>query len=541
MPFKYLDEPTTSKFRYLDEEPVEFIDSSQTFARRHPLASNPTFQQYVTRPAAQYRSAVRGAFAGKNPIEELQAGAVAEGEDLVSRAAPFNFRTPVQTFINRVMPFPKTGLDIVDQTALGTVADVGALGAETVANMATNPTEAIAGLFPFSRVGKAVGGAIAASKPGQFIQQVMTKSRRTPLQILKGHATPISSQRLMTLSETELAKLPPAERTVYFQAQANEAMLARQQTAFQLKQRSQQAIQQLQDAKVQAERQLPSVAHASIQRAETKLNQTLLDQSTEYRRLYDAAFAKSVNVPPFTPDEVLSSLYDEFIDDPIAYRRVESLLTNKPFFKDSIEKSVNLSARELATIADELSETVSRAARQKMRAYTPDEVLADKLRHSILNLLEKRGVPIRESKDFWREWVGQRDLALKLQTSSGPRTLIRITRGQDPVRAEHLQQLEALMDESVDTQTKQAFAQLDTLQRQQVLEKAKLAEKQYLLSQRTGVAKGSEIFKKLRVEQQARRNRTIRRAIYGALVTIAAQTTLGKSVLKTGRDILLPK
>src|SRR3990167_8171481 len=134
-------------------------------ATQHPLASLPGWQALVSRPAAQYRGFVRGLTpGGESPLEGFRRGALAEGEELVQRAQPFDIHGPMLNRFNARLPLPKTPLDILTQTLAGIQPSTQGLILETAANVATNPIEALTALLPLSRVGQGVGRGIAASK-----------------------------------------------------------------------------------------------------------------------------------------------------------------------------------------------------------------------------------------------------------------------------------------------------------------------------------------------------------------------------------------
>ena len=243
-----------------------------------------------------------------------------------------------------------------------------------------------------------------------------------------------------------------------------------------------------------------------------------------------------------------------FLEDPEHYRALTNLISRQGLINQE-----EIGARQLLNTADEVYQQVGIGAKNKSRAYTPDEVAAQHLRDILLDLLEQRGIDVSGPKSDWAQWVPIRTLGLKLQTPSGPGQLIRIVTGKDPVRAKHLDRLEILLGEKLDTQTRKVWNQLNSLKQEAIVEQAKqvefhrlmqqedafyrgqqltekrtlaekgIAEKQTLAKQQDVTARAmgeSESARKLRVEQQARHREAITKIIYEGL-KIAALGAVG--------------
>ena len=310
------DAVPASRFTPIDEVP----DDPEDFARQHPLASNRLWETLVSRPAAQYRSAVRGAMTGKNPLEEFKAGAMAQGEELVNRARPFDIRNRIVNAVTNRFPPARNPLEIAGQTVAGTVASGVGMVAEAGVNAATNPIEALGFLLPLSRGGRRVGEAISASRPGQAVGKVLQTDvkdvGRGITSIFKGKP-PVQMADLLKLSEAQVAKLPDLQRSSYLQAKRLEEsqVLARQRQA--VAKQYQVAVNDIKTQQTALGRSAPSVAAQRLEKLRAPFRQLMKDQGDVYTTgINDAiANAEAATGEPlaFTRNEINQEIANKYL------------------------------------------------------------------------------------------------------------------------------------------------------------------------------------------------------------------------------------
>ena len=466
---------------------------------------------------------------------------------------------------------------------------------------------------PARKIGQAAEAVAETmgTKMGQSTRRVTTPVKdafayRTPF----GTKLPQTPEQLRVLSETEGAKLPNLERGEYLtqqtqsmkdlakrtfeaedaamgvaQRQAKEA-LAREHLQVQqdlatkrldFKARLAETQQALNQQRTEVGRSMPQVAANRLESLHTPFRALAKTQNSAYAANLDDALANAEQgggPVTFTLEDLNQHIGNKYlrpkmagspellIEDPIHYQAMTELLSETGIINQS-----EISARQLLNIADRVYQQVGAAAKQGARAYTPREVVSQHLRDMLLDMLEQKGVDIRSVKAEWGQWVPLRNLGLKLQQPSGPRQLISIVKGQDPVRAKQLTQLEALLGESLDTETRKVWGQLDNLKQQKVIEQAKQIEFDRLMAQEQGAYRGqkltkeraltersvaerqgltqrkeyanqvigeSEAARKIRVEQRARHFSNIRKLVYlaGAATLAGTQTPAGKTFLK---------
>lgn len=343
----------------------------------------------------------------------------------------------------------------------------------------------------------------------------------------------IKADELVTLSEEAVAKLPELERSTYRQLKNLEVSKQLESQGAALRKQFGEVMQAIKQEKAQLGKSAPSVAAKRLEQLNEPFRKLQHDQSTLHTEMLDKAFDSTPSYDvPLNREELNKAVADKFLtpgadEDPILYRRMMDILDNELFVNRD-----EISARAVHNAAKNL--TPGRAALNKSRAFTPDEVVGSKLRDVLMERLRAHDVDLGSANKTWADWVPVRDLGLKLQTPSGPGQLIRIVKGKDPVRAKHLESLEVLLGEKLDKETKGVFDQLDTLKQQEIIEQAKLAERNRLLSQRYDLAKKSAAESKLNIEQMARHRDLIRKLVFYAASGAAAGLGL-RGALQLGR------
>lgn len=418
-----------------------------------------------------------------------------------------------------------------------------------------SPVDALLTVLGVSPAGRRAGQAIAASKPGQAVGQLLRKPRRSPLEILQGifRTKPsLSEAELVTMGEERLAKLPQLARQTARQLRTQQVsqVLASDRQALQIQ--YQHTLDTIRAEKIRLGRSAPSVAAKRLETLEEPFRKLQKKQNIAYSegmnaRLADAEQPSGQPIA-FTREEINEAIANQYLkpqvagesplvlEDPTEYRELLSLFSGEDFVNQQ-----EISARSILNKIESLSQSIGRAAKEKLRPFTPSEVKAQHLRDLLIDLLDQQGIDISSVKNDWKTWVPLRNLGLKLQTPAGPRQLISIVRGQDPVRAKSLEHLEALLGENLDKETKAVFSQLDALNQQKVLKNATLSEQRRLLSERGGAERKSLTMQKYHVENQALHRARVRKAIFIAGGLLVSQTPVGKTILRTAREVLLPE
>ena len=229
-----------------------------------PLARNPAWQTLVSRPAAQYRGFIRGLAPGsETPLQGLERGALAQGQNLAQRARGFNIQQPmIERYYQSVAEQNPGQSPNIAQIIGGFAPSTAGLFGEMGANIASNPIELASVLAPFTRAGKMATEAIASSGPGQAIGRFMTQ----PI----GRRPPTDIPTLLGKTERQVAKLPPQIRDIFI----------RERRA-QLAQQMQMAGQDITTASHEAKITLNNLNRETLQtmREETtRLKQQLQDQ-----------------------------------------------------------------------------------------------------------------------------------------------------------------------------------------------------------------------------------------------------------------------
>ena len=349
--------------------------------------------------------------------------------------------------------------------------------------------------------------------------------------------TPMGTERLMTLSETQVAKLPPEERQTYLQLRnaADAQEISTKRAA--LQQQYQETLGKIRQDQQVLGKAAPGVASQRLKGLAEPFRALQSAQNRLYKSRINEALADiPENNALFTREDLHGAIANKYLtpgtmpDDPTEYRALLDL-----FDEAEIINANEISAQQVLKMSDDLSRGIGVGARNKSRAYVPNEVISSKLRDVLLDLLESRGANVREAKAEWAQWVPVRNLGLKFQTPSGPSTLMRIIQGRDPIRGEHLAQLESLLGESLQTEVKQVFTQLDGLTQQKVIEGTKQLEAKRLLGERIGFLKDSQIERKLRMDQMARHHDNVRKLIFyfaaGAAGAAGAKGVFGAGTL----------
>lgn len=452
------------------------VEAVQTAAQTQPLgplARQPVWQTLVSRPAAQYRGFIRGVTpGGETPLQGLARGALAQGQELAQRARGFDIQLPaIEQYYQSIAERQPGQYPTLPQVIGGFAPSAAGVFAEMGANIATSPLELATAIAPFSRAGKMATEAVAASRPGQAIGRFLTKELSTA-KFPKG----------LTLTEEQLAKMPPPRRARYLEVQRmrEEKRLGRQIGHFEEQARLRRAqiesraaageeaiTRQQVFGKAQAEAQRETVlsrlsveeqnhiATLDEQRAtvdsmltETAKQKTIAARqpffdtaeahSVEYDRLMRASLttpeAQRARVTMRELQELVETLYPypEDIADARLARNTMQLFTQP--LETTFEPSVILN--EIDSLA------LKRGGYSKLRVYSRRQRVADDLRTGLIDLLEQKGVDFRPAKEYWRPWAKVRDKAIKVirpwedprfPSYSGARELEQVAQNLGPV------------------------------------------------------------------------------------------------------------
>lgn len=356
--------------------------------------------------------------------------------------------------------------------------------------------------LPFNRQ---IGQAANTAKQGGSALLRMVTGRK-----------PLTADQLIKLAPEEVAKLPALERQTYLRLKNLNVSQDLAAKSHALKTEYMRTAQLLKQEQATLGKSAPSVAAKRLEQLGGSFKDLSKEQSDLYDEGIDAAFdaAPAYDVPA-AREELNKAVAAKYLEpggpneDPTEYRRMMDLLNQEEFVNRN-----EISLRSLHNLSKRLSGNIGKGARNKNRSWTPEEVTAQHLRDIVLDLMAKHGVDISAVNKDWANWVPVRDLGLKLQTPAGPGQLIRIVKGKDPVREKHFEQLEAMLGESLDKETRQVFDQLDSIKQKKVIEQSKLVEKQRLLSEQKGLEQKSAAAQKLQLGQMARHRDNIRKIVF---------------------------
>lgn len=389
--------------------------------------------------------------------------------------------------------------------------------------------EPVAALFGLATGPETLLPSMAGIRAGGRGVQVAGQSIR---QFFRGKPG-LTADQLVQLSEQELAKQPSLERVAAFEQRASQLKTQTQQSTAHLARLAEKTQQLLATRTKTTQKGLPRVAAQDLKRLET-IYPTVRDRnSVEYRRLIDNALDAKPSLR-FTKEQITEGITEELLDtDPVLYRAVMEEVDKAPALQRNFDLGVNVAPRDLLETADDLASKVSRAVREKSRAPTSEEFVADHLKGILHRMLERNGIDVTPAKRHWAGWVPVRNMALQLQRPQGPGKLLSIMRGKNPIGEQRFNQLQALAGVRLDRTTRAAFNQLDYLGQRHALEQIKRLERQRVLQETTHLASQSWKAKQLRVEQQARHVEKIRNII-GSTIKLAT----GGAAFEIGRRAL---
>ena len=445
-----------------DEVLLQHIQSSSdqpSFKQSHPLASTPAWQTLVTRPAAQYRGFVRGmAPGGENPIEGFRRGSVAEGEELVQRAQPFNIQRPmIEKYYQGVAKrHPGQDPNLMDVLGGFGVSAAG-LGAETAANVATNPIESLAALLPAR-----FGSVMRATPAGQATERFLTQKRHIFQPRLE------TVDEVMRVPQARLPKLTQRERDAYFRERSNQVQQAFQQQGRALK--DQRSVLTTELGKSATDRSLY---------VREKLPKLYSDQSTHYRALVDRELAPVAN-DVVTDAQIRSFLTRRFASNPDRLNAVSGKLG---LLNESPQQAVGLppptyKLGELYQKALDFGQQLPRSVRESLRTYSAADDITDDAISSLVDLLDEQGVHLREARGFWKSWAPIRNQATRefrpfiepdVATGAGSHRLIRLAKGMDPDNEVYAKTLSELLGiDDLPGELKSVVRKLETNQKSQL-------------------------------------------------------------------------
>lgn len=358
-----------------------------------------------------------------------------------------------------------------------------------------------------------------------------------------------SADDLLKLPEDQAANLPSDLRSDYFKAGRQQTTQALAQERLTFQQQAQKAQQLINVRKTGTTQSLREAAARDLDTLSGSFRSLASKQSQAYRTGVDTvmANAESASGSPitFTRDNVEQAIARKYLqpvragqpqipmEDPEAYRAMTEMLGQRKFTNLN-----EIPARELLQMADDLGQSIGKAAKEKSRAYTPQEVSAQHMRDILLDLLEQKGIDVSGPKSEWAQWVPVRNLGFKLQTPAGPGQVVRILKGQDPVREKSFRQLESLLGERLDRETKQVFGQLDYLKQREIIEQARKAEFDRVMQGKSQFASESAADRAVRVKQLADHRARVRKIVYATAAGIPAvgSASVGAYKVLTGAN-----
>lgn len=356
---------------------------------------------------------------------------------------------------------------------------------ETISTMLERktPEEKIGGYVETAAeiLGPAVIGVIKLKAPTTALYKWLTAP--------KGKTT----EQILTMTKEELLKAPQVVKDAYIKLQkaglAKEVQATKQAvtTAYQAEK-----VALENEIKV-LQKEMQATANKVTVATRPKAISAMAKQSTVYRDLVEKELAphKASNVGV---EEFLNFVKTRFAGDEGMINEVSAMAGK---FKNIGELYNNLT---------KLSSTISRAAKQGGKVYTPAEKLADDGVSTMVDFLKTKGVDLTEARKFWAQYAPIRNQLVRelkpfvqtpTQTQGFANRLIKIASGKDPYNENYIKAVEDLIG-PVTTEVKAALQKVTTAQKNLIAQK--LAQEQTIYAQRVSALEKAGQFDQLAIE-----------------------------------------
>ena len=381
------------------------------------------------------------------------------------------------------------------RTAFGMAADI-----------ATSPADMVMALLPGVTPVRALGKAIASTRPAQALGRFGNRPITRPFS-----RQPLGSvAEVMKTPANQLPRLSQSERTQFFQMRGT-----------QIKARFAAERAVLQEEKVMLQKEFGKQATERTLQLRPKVPEFLGRQSAHYRKLADAELA------PLANELVETKALAKFVTrrwgkDPEALAEVSSRLglgnealgktvtspildANGRVISEVVPDTVRLG--ELYVQAKELGQSIPSSVRESLRVYNRSEHFTDDAIDTLYSFLKEQGINLDQASGFWRQWAPVRNQLVRearpynladTQTQAFSRRLMKLAKGLDPDNAVYGKTVaEGLGIPDLPGPLKTVVSKLDSNQKALLANKLQQAEEQGALkAMRFAVDQKATVFEK---------------------------------------------
>lgn len=351
--------------------------------------------------------------------------------------------------------------------------------------------------------------------------------------VLPGGKTKVD---VLATPESDLHKLSPTERKVYFDNQQeliNQKSLA---TETKVKADLEQTTTKLQAQVEDLSKQVQIASRDKVLELRPKIKTALGEQSQEYRRLVDEELAPHKDV------EVSQTELKDFIESKYANNpeQGQAIINKLGIVEEATPGFPNspTTVGEIYSKTKSLGQDIGTAVKKGTRVFTPDEVMTDNAINILADFMKSKGVDLKAARQFWAKYAPVRNqlvseskpfLQSGTQTKTFANTLTRVAKGVDVNNENFISQVEELVGEPITGETKSVLQKLSANEKQQLAAKADAdaaIEESRLLKEKES---GQLSDKQFKIEQAAVRRKAIIFAIK-ALGTLAGYDVLKKYI-----------
>lgn len=372
----------------------------------------------------------------------------------------------------------------------------------------------------------------------------------------------LPEEAILKTPENEVYKLSPPERKAWFDNQKSQitesSNLANEQSKTQLQKidsgKAQMDTQILQQHKTNAEaltkeaedlqRQVQTTARDKVVELRPKIIQAMGEQSKTYRGLVDEAMAGKENIP--VDKQALKDFVDSrFGEDPGRAAAIKDRLGLTEQVDPMTTKKIGTEIRQQNTTLGEIFKQ-AKGLKQELsgaKVFTSADKLTDDAINTLSEYMKKGGIDLKEANQFWSKYAPIRDQLVSeakpfLQTGTNTKTfantLIRVAKGVDVNNENFINEVENMLGEPIQNETKMALEKLDVNQKQTLanevdtemkktenIANTQRLKKPVVESQVEGKKVNSEKIKtlsskELEIERQARTRGILKKILYTA-------------------------
>lgn len=349
------------------------------------------------------------------------------------------------------------------------------------------------------KVSTAINGAAdkvnaKVEQPFDAISQKASDLKTAVKNTVMGKVEGKTQEQILATPESQLYKLSPEERQLYFANQ--KASLAKEHNSqISAIDEKHQAIEQ--QIKTESDKQIvdiqaknkdleTKVANASINEAQSLkpvVKQAMADNSKIYRGLIDKEIAPVKDVP-VTHEEIWQFLQDKNAENPQKAADIAKTLG----LKDNGETTVG----QIYDNMKALKQEISKGAKKGTQVFTADDIKTNDAISAFSDFLKnEKGVDFTEANKFWSQYAPLRDKLIKNIQPFTPKgaesaTFNTFTKGiqdavsgSDPYNANFINETEKLLGQKIgNRETRAAIAKLDDGQKAEIVAKIEAKSQQ---------------------------------------------------------------